>query len=182
MLIDCFTIIDNEQDRHNFERMYQTYASDVFRRIYRFLKNKEDAEDAMQNTWLVITKNIEFYRELSDTSIKAYILRIARNQAVSLYRRRRREEERTYELDPTLLSDDMALIRACDESDISTIVECISLLDEKYSDILSLHYLHHHSAKKIAALLDMNENTVRSRIARGQEKLIKLLTGRGLHG
>ncbi|MBQ9748390.1 MAG: RNA polymerase sigma factor [Clostridia bacterium] len=182
MLMTCLAMIDRETDRQTFEHIYKHYAPDISRRIRRFLKSKEDAEDAMQNTWLVITKNIEFYQGLSETSIKAYILRIAKNQAISIYRQRKREEERICDTDIATLSDNAELIRTLDESDISVIVSCIAALDEKYSDVLSLHYLHHHSAKEIAALLNMNEHTIRNRIARGREKLIKLLIGRGLHG
>ena len=85
MLIVCLAMIEDENDRLNFERIYHKYEKDVFRRIYRFLKNREDTEDAMQNTWLVITKNIEFYRDLNDISIRAYILRIA-SRSCLLYR------------------------------------------------------------------------------------------------
>lgn len=172
----CFlSMIDGEHDQMLFEQLYRKYEKDVFRRICRFLKNREDAEDAMQNTWLVITKNIGFYRGLSDASIRAYILRIARNQAVSLYRRKRREEDMSCDVELTDISDDGALIRACEENEIDTIVRCIDALDEKYSDVLNLFYLHHHSAGEIARLLGLNEHTVRSRIARGKEKLTALL-------
>ena len=178
----CFlSMIDDENDRICFERLYQKYEKDVFHRICRFLKNREDAEDAMQNTWLVITKNIGFYRGLSDDSIRAYILRIARNQAISVYRTRKRESILFCELDASVPSDDdNALIRACEENEIEAIVRCIDALDEKYSDVLNLFYLHHHSAGEIALLLGLNENTVRSRIARGKEKLTALLR-RELH-
>ncbi|MBQ8497353.1 MAG: sigma-70 family RNA polymerase sigma factor [Clostridia bacterium] len=129
MLVVCLAMIDDENDRLHFERIYHKYEKDVFRRIYRFLKNREDAEDAMQNTWLVVTKNIEFYRNLNDISIRAYILRIARNQAISLYRKRRKEEEMTSDVDLADVSDDSMLIRICDRLDISEIVKCIDDLD-----------------------------------------------------
>ncbi len=169
------SMIGDEDDRQNFERIYRKYEKDVLLRIRRSLKNKEDAEDAMQNTWLVITKNITFFRTLDDCSIRAYILRIARNQAVSLYRKRRKEEVMTCDIENADIADDSALIRICEETEIEEIVRCINALDEKYSDVLNLYYLHRHNAKEIARLLSLNEHTVRSRIARGKEKLIALL-------
>ena len=169
------SMIGDEDDKKNFERIYRKYEKDVFRRIRRLLKNNEDAEDAMQNTWLAIAENITFFRTADEISIRAYILRIARNQAVSLYRKRRREEDMTCDMEENDISDDSALIRICEETDIDDIVRCIDALDEKYSDVLNLYYLHRHSAKEIASLLYLNEHTVRSRIARGKEKLIRLL-------
>lgn len=143
MLIVCLAMIEDENDRLNFERIYHKYEKDVFRRIYRFLKNREDTEDAMQNTWLVITKNIEFYRDLNDISICAYILRIARNQAISLYRKRRKEEDMVCDTDLTVIADDSEFFRICEYSEIAEIVKCIDQLDEIYSDVLNLYYLHH---------------------------------------
>ena len=181
MFVFYLTMIDEENDRIRFAEIYERYEGDVFRRIRRFLKNREDAEDAMQNTWLVITKNIEFYRELSDVSIKAYVLRVARNQAISLYRARRREADMTCDIDDFTIADDSSLVSICDRSSISDIVDCIDALDEIYSDVLNLHYLHHHTPKEIAKLLNLNEHTGRTRIARGREKLIHLLRRRGLY-
>ena len=180
MLI-CLCTMEKDEDKILFEKIYRKYEKDILRRILRFCKNREDAEDAMQNTWLAVSRNIRFYRDLSETSIKAYLLRIARNQAVSVWRTQRKEADMITEIDAAELSDDSALILACEENTFALIVECIDALDEKYSDVLNLFYLHHHSAKEIADLLHMNENTVRSRIARGKEKLIQLLKRRDLH-
>lgn len=180
-MLFCFlSIIDDENDRLCFEQLYKKHKKDIYQRIRRFLKNREDAEDAMQNTWLAITKNLTFFRTLDDVSIHAYILRIAKNQAISVYRKRKREEDMICDMEMTDISDDGALICVCEKNEIDTIVRCIDALDEKYSDILNLFYLHHHSASEIASLLNLNEHTVRSRIARGKEKLIRLLKKEGI--
>ena len=44
----CLALIDDEYDRINFKSIYDRYADDVFRRIYKFVKNQQDAEDIMQ--------------------------------------------------------------------------------------------------------------------------------------
>ena len=180
MLFCYLSIIEGENDRSHFEKLYRKYEKDVSRRIRRLLRNHEDAEDAMQNTWLAITKNLSFFHTMDDVSIRAYILRIARNQAISIYRKRRHEEDMTCDIETADISDDGALIRICEENEIETIVRCIDALDEKYSEVLNLFYFHHHSAAEIASLFNLSEHTVRSRISRGKEKLIQLLTKEGL--
>ena len=74
MLVLCLSLIDDEYDRMNFERIYTKYADDVFKRICKLLKNKQDAEDVMQETWLTVAENIEFYRAKEEGSIRAYML------------------------------------------------------------------------------------------------------------
>lgn len=56
MLFCCLSIIEDENDRSHFEKLYKKYEKDVSRRIHRLLGNHEDAEDAMQNTWLAIDR------------------------------------------------------------------------------------------------------------------------------
>lgn len=93
VLVLCLSLLDDEYDRMNFERIYAKYADDFFKRICKLLKNKQDAEDVMQETWLSVAENIEFYRAKEEGSIRAYILRIAKNQSITLYHVRQKEEQ-----------------------------------------------------------------------------------------
>jgi RNA polymerase sigma-70 factor (ECF subfamily) len=76
------------------------------------------------------------------------------------------------------------LADVCEESDVfaacegieeSYIVGCMEKLGEKYGDVLVYYYVHRHSLKEIAKLMNMSANTVGSRLARGRQKLITML-------
>ena len=54
----CLALIDDEYDRINFKSIYDRYADDVFKRIYPLVKNQQDAEDIMQETWIAVAENI----------------------------------------------------------------------------------------------------------------------------
>ena len=185
MLVLCLSLIDDEYDRTNFERIYTKYADDVFKRICKLLKNKQDAEDVMQETWLTVAENIEFYRAKEENSIRAYILRIAKNQSITLYHTRKKEAERRCDMDSVDLTDsydyETILFNVCDKVDVSIISECIDSLDEIYSDVLNYFYLHDHTVKEISKILKLKEVTVRARLIRGRIKLLQMLEGRNLN-
>lgn len=165
-----------------FERLYNTYADDVFRRVLRILKNKQDAEDAMQNTWKSVAENISFFRAKTDISIRAYLLRIARNQAITIFRERQKEEKYFSDEDIMNTPDDFdvesRLLNACAKTEADNIHRCLRELSEPYRDVLILFYFHQNSTKEIAKLMNMNENTVRTRLSRGRERLLRLLERR----
>ena len=80
------------------------------------------------------------------------------------------------------LRDDFKLIKACENADICDIVSCIDSLELLYSDVLSMYYLHHHTASEIARLFGISKSTAQKRIVHGRKKLIQLLNRRRYHG
>ncbi len=185
MLAVCFALIDDEHDRIKFQKIYDQYADDVFKRIYGLIKNQQDTEDIMQETWLAVAENIAFYRTKNDASIRAYILRIAKNRSITFYHEKENEKKRQCDTDFSDVNDDCdyetMLFHICARMDVAVIRECIDALDEIYSDVLSFFYLHDLSVKEISKILRLKEVTVRARLSRGRAKLLKLLEGRNLN-
>ena len=58
----------------------------------------------------------------------------------------------------------------------------LSCLDEKYRIVLALYYGQRMNVKEIAALLDLKENTVMTRLARAREKLRREYEGGIIYG
>ena len=172
-------------DRSFFEQIYEKYADDVFRRALCILKNTQDAEDVMQNTWTSVAKNISFFRAKEDGAVRAYLLRIARNQSITLLRARQREERYISDADILDVPDEdgveSRLLDACSALTVTDIRECMQSLSAQYRDIMIMFYLHENSTREIAALLGINESTVRTRLSRGRERLVKLLERRMAH-
>ncbi len=181
MLMLFLSMLDEEIDRTNFESFYHKYADSVFRRIYGILKNRQDTEDIVQETWLKVVENIALFRGRDEKMVRSYIMRVAVNASISLLRTRNQEETMITDMDAVDMADDRDLFTACEGQSVAVIVECIHSLGDIYSGVLVYFYLYHYTPKEIAKLLDMKEITVRKRIERGREKLIKLLIGRGIY-
>ena len=181
----CLSLLEKEEDQILFNQLYEKYADDVFKRIRKRVRRMQDAEDVMQETWFCIAEQIDFFYAKDESTLRAYILRIAKNRSITYYHSRKRREKFNCDLKFVDLEDDYdyesILFNVCNKVDVEIISECINSLDEIYSDVLNYFYLHDHTVKEISKILNLKEVTVRSRIARGRIKLLQMLEGRNLN-
>lgn len=181
MLVFYLSMLDEEVDKRNFERIYLKYHDDILRRTYNILRNDEDVKDAMQETWFSVLKSMSLFRDKDEGSIRAYIMSIARNQSISILRKKRKEADLFYDIESVELIDDADLFEICEIEGVSRVMECINMLSETQKDVIIMYYLYHRSIKEIAELFGISEVVAESRWNHGRERLIKLLTRRGVY-
>ena len=184
MLTFYLTMLDNEADKADFEEIYNNYANDIYRRAYNILHSEEDAEDAMQDTWQYVYEHISFFHNMENGRKKAYIIGIAKNKALIILQKKRKEAMMLCDIDEVSeigIIDDSELYNICDSCNEAVIKECIEMLGEIYRDVLLYYYFHDYTLKEIANLMNLKETTVGSRLTRGREKLCQLLVKRGLY-
>lgn len=84
-------------DEAAFRTLVETHSRDVFRLAYRITRNEEDAEDAVQETF------INAYRKLDGFEARAnfgtWLYRITANTTIDLLRRKKRHEGRSEPLE-----------------------------------------------------------------------------------
>lgn len=185
MLMFFLETLETEQDKSIFEKIYTLCCDDVCKRVMFSVKDEFRAQDVMQDVWKAVCEQISLFHVMDDVAIKSYVLRIARNKAVSSYRKKRKEDRILCDIDkldiPDDTSGDSTLRITCAQEGEVAVFECLRLLDEKYSEVLDFYYFNHNSIKEIAILLGLPERTVWTRYQRGREKLKELLKGRGFN-
>ena len=72
-----------------FDDFYNLTKNQVYMAIMPILKNRHKTEDIMQETYLRFLNNIGKYKE--NTNVVAFIVTIARNLALNLYNKVKRE-------------------------------------------------------------------------------------------
>lgn len=72
-----------------FDRFYDLTKKQVYFAIMSILKNRESTEDIMQDTYMRFLNNIDKYKE--STNVIAFLVTIARNLAINLYNRNKKE-------------------------------------------------------------------------------------------
>ena len=143
------------------EEVVQKYGSIIFRISYCILCNVQDAEDAVQETFLkYMTKSPEF---VSEEHRKAWLIKVSTNISKNMLMFRIRRE--------ALNIDDVINI-GIPQDDISTF-ELIMSIPTKYKIVMTLYYVEGYRSKEIAEILDINEAAVRKRLQRGRELLKK---------
>lgn len=125
-----------------------------------YLKNEEDVADAIQDTILDAYEHIGSLKK--DEYFKTWLVRILINRCTKRYRMNRHKaylddysEEAQYDVG---------------NADVE-FREMLSVLPEDSRVIFQLYYGEQFTVREIAQILDMNENTVKSRLHRGKEQL-----------
>lgn len=75
------------------ESLYNKYSRLSYGVITAIVRNTDEAEDILQEVFILIWKNAESYNELLG-SAKAWIIRISRNKAVDYLRSKRNKQKR----------------------------------------------------------------------------------------
>jgi len=87
------------------QRLYDTYAPQLLRRLYRLTSNEQDAEDGLQYVMMEAFRTLERYR--GDGPLGAWLNRIATNTAMDVLRKRQRWRAFVERLSPERETDDV---------------------------------------------------------------------------
>ena len=149
----------NDELRH-IEYAVEKYSQMLFRICYGILGNKQDAEDALQETFLKYMLKAPLFRDTDHE--KAWLIKVATNISKNMCRfNSRHATENLDELRSIGISDD--------DRDI---FELIMNLPSKYKIVLDLYYIEGYKANEIAEITNTSPVTVRKRLQYGR-KLLK---------
>jgi RNA polymerase sigma-70 factor (ECF subfamily) len=179
VLVDRF----NRGEESAFLEIMERYKAKIFSVTHGLLRNRADAEEITQDTFIRAHRGLAKFR--GDSSLSTWLYRIAvnlsRNRYWYFYRRRRQD---SISLDCALavgndatFSDLVADVghdpaQETVATEFNVVVEQSMLkLDAAHREILTLRNVLHQSYDAIAVELGINVGTVKSRIARARENL-----------
>ncbi len=169
MISFYLSILDNDEDKKQFETLYIKYRQEMYAIAYSIIHNKEDSEDAVHQAFIKIANNFEKVRQIPCQEIKPYIVIIIRNTSINFYNSNKRKAEHSAELDDNQISVDVNLL---ENFEYKELVKKISELPLIYKDIIFLYYLEEFSTKEISKMLNISVDAVWKRTERAK-KLLK---------
>ncbi|MCR5796158.1 MAG: sigma-70 family RNA polymerase sigma factor [Solobacterium sp.] len=159
-------------DSEAFACLYSRMHRAVFAYSLSLLKNKEDAEEVMQDCFLKIRSAAHLYRPQGKG--QAWIFTIARN----LSRMKLRERQKTVHVPAEDMDHKLVFEPDTDISLRLTLETAMKVLNEQDHQIIVLHALSDMRFRDIARIMEMPLATVLSKYHRGLKKLRKELEGR----
>jgi RNA polymerase sigma-70 factor (ECF subfamily) len=162
-----------------YEELIETYAEMVFRVAYRILKDEQDAEDAMQETFLSIHRRIQSFR--GESKFSSWLYRVATNVALDALRARKR-----YRGHFTELSDDQDdemeaqltdALQPLPEEQLTRqetqerIYAILSVMSPKLSEAFVLYEIEGLSMQETADALGISLSTAKVRVHRARLQL-----------
>ena len=146
--------------------MVEKYGDTLYRICFLRLRNQFDAEDAVQETFLRYIKKKP--QTEGEEHLKAWLCRVAINICHDMARRKRVR---------SFVSLDAVGEIAGNDPESTEIIQSLSLLPEKYGNVLFLHYVEGYDVKSISKIVGCGESAVKMRLARGRDRLRKILEG-----
>ena len=150
----------------NEETVVRTYADMVYKIAYRYVANPTDVDDVFSETFLTYFKKERVFQD--EEHRKAWLIRVTINCAKDLLRGKPSWEE----LNETIAGDDLPAVSSEEQLDLHKAIRQLRL---EYREVICLYYLEGLSVTEISAVLGRNENTIKTHLARGREKLRKFL-------
>ena len=163
--------IEAPEQKSKFEQLYHTYKNLIFYVAKNILADDFLAEDAVHETFLRILKNLDKISDADCHKTKAFIVIVAENIAIDLYRKHKRTA--TASLD-TL---EFKTAYPCFGPELleNSVEKAIYALPASYASALKMKYLLDLDYPEIARILDISEENARQRVTRGKKKLAAFL-------
>src|SRR5215210_5681170 len=153
------------------EALYSRFSPRMLGVCYRFAKNREDAEDMLQDGFIKVFTQLHQYR--NEGALEGWIRRIIVHTCINVLKKNKK------------FADSVDIIYAnslcVNENNILSIlqakqvVESIRLLPMGYRTVLNLYAIEGFSHREIAAILDIEESTSRSQYTRAKAMLEDIL-------
>ena len=163
-------------DLQAFDVLVRRYKDQLLNFVYRYVGNRSDAEDIVQETFLRVYKNKHYYKEIAKFSTWVYT--IASNLAKTELRRRKRHkifsvsnfvnEERDYDIPDKDHSPERKVDGTLKEDIIQKAIE---KLPPKFKEVIILRDVQGFAYEEISQILNIPLGTVKSRVNRGRLKL-----------
>ncbi|MEX0963437.1 MAG: sigma-70 family RNA polymerase sigma factor [Pseudohongiellaceae bacterium] len=158
-------VLEGNTKQQRYESLVAALYQDVFRYALWICKNKPMAEDLVQETFLRAWRSLESLQ--NDKAAKAWLFTILRRENARQYERYR----------PELVDIDSQSVAERDDNepdskmDRELLHKAINRLESEYREPLLLQVVGGFSGKEIADILQLNNNTVMTRLFRARSKL-----------
>ncbi|HEY4479207.1 MAG TPA: RNA polymerase sigma factor [Candidatus Paceibacterota bacterium] len=166
------------ENPNHFELLVDRYQQKFIDRAFYILRNKEEAADIVQDTFVKIYLNAKRFRPVPGASFKSWAYRILLNTCFTKCKKAKREREvflRIEEETAEFIPDKAELVTAKQRLDTDQVLSMLSRLPVTLSRVMRLHYVEGKSQEDIATLEGVKNGVIRTRIHRAK-KILKNLT------
>ena len=164
-------MIESVDDKSKLEQIYNTYKQTMFYAANRIIRDEYLAEDIVHQGFLRILDNLDKINEINCHKTKGFIVIIVENIAIDFYRKRKRENNISFDEVEIYIED----VKSSNDFIVNDVEEAILKLPLNYLNVFKLRFSHGYSYKEIAGILEISEVNVRQRISRGKKKLEEIL-------
>jgi len=176
------------EDFGAFEELVSRHSGRIYSLLYRLLRNREDAEDLLQKTFLSAFENLVRFRE--EASFKTWITRIATNFALMKFRKEGKIQMVSLDDPQSYTKEGVPLPREIgdwsvnpglilERKELIEILEgAIATLPPIYRYVFLLSDVEGLPNKEVAEIMELSVSAVKSRLMRARLFLREIISNR----
>ena len=164
-----------KNDHRSQYQLYEMFYSNMTSVCLRYSKDREEANDLVQEGFIKVFKNLTRYEFKG--SFEGWMRRIFVNNAIDNIRRKKKnhlllgEDEKM----DAFSDKNMDPLEIQGELDPKLVMEAVQKLTPAYKAVFSLYVIEEYSHKEIAEMLGVSVGTSKSNLAKAKQNLRKLL-------
>jgi len=156
------------KDKKATELFYKQYYAYLFKVCYRYLRNEDDAKDAVTVSFMKILNNLESYK-IENGLIRAWMRKITVNVCLDMIRRIRKfPKENIEDLYHGKLTENEDINHKLELQHIITYIEA---MDSPMREIIKLYTIEGYSHSEIANMLEISETYSRFLLSKARKIL-----------
>ena len=153
------------------EALYNRFSPRMLGVCYRFAKNREDAEDMLQDGFIKVFTQLHQYR--NEGALEGWIRRIIVHTCINILKKNKKFSDNVDIIHANSIQVKEDMIPSIMQA--KQVVECIRILPLGYRTVLNLYAIEGYSHKEIANMLEIEESTSRSQYTRAKAMLEDVL-------
>jgi RNA polymerase sigma-70 factor (ECF subfamily) len=172
------------EDVGAYDELVRRYQERIYATVYHMTSNHEDANDLVQETFIKAYRALKTFK--GDSSFYTWVYRIAVNKTINFLKQRKNrlhmslnDVDFNAEKDPDLVAlvSEKTPRRDLNLAELQDKLNAAMLkLSEHHRMVVTLHDIQGLSHEEIAAIMDCNIGTVRSRLFYARQQLQAYLT------
>lgn len=165
--------LNEETKSDGFKMLMDKFQEPIYWQIRRQIKNHDDTNDIMQNTFLKVYQNIENFR--NDSALYTWVFRIARNETLNFLNSA--ATRRTTDLDPVLFEESAMSSSYSIPGHLieQKLMRAVELLPEKQQVVFTLKYFEDKKYAEISDLLGTSEGALKASYHHAVKKIKELM-------
>lgn len=165
-----------EGDTNSFTILVDRYKDLVFTLALRMLKNREEAEEVAQDTFIKTYKSLEKFK--GDSKFSTWIYRVAYNSCLDRIKKNKKylnNVEINEFTEHEVVTIDNALDKMETKERKEAMRRCIDTLPTEESFLLTLYYFDDLSLDEISKIVGKTANSIKVKLFRSRKKLATIL-------
>jgi len=148
-----------KHDQEAFAQLYEEHFDKIYRYVTFKIGNETEAEDVTQQVFLNSLQSISSFR-WTGTSFSAWLFRIAHNQIVDYWRKKKHA---TVELDESVVSDRDDPAQATeDKLDVEKLLQAAAKLTKAQQEVISLRFTSDLPIAEVARIMGKSEGAIKA--------------------